>query len=102
MAGKTTQEPIHPGEILATEFLAPLDLSQSALARAIGVPPRRVNEIVLGKRTITPDTAARLGRAFDISPQFWLNLQNRYDLERLAIAMGDTYAHIKALQQVGA
>jgi len=73
--------PIHPGEIFMEEFLRPMGLSQYRLAKDISVPPRRINEIVHGKRGITADTALRLGRFFGMSPQFWLNLQNRYDLE---------------------
>jgi len=73
--------PIHPGEILLEEFLKPLGISQNALARALRVPPDRINAIVHGKRSITADTALRLARAFGTSPQFWLNLQARYDLE---------------------
>lgn len=73
--------PIHPGEILMEEFLVPLGISQYRLAKDISVPPRRINEIVHGKRGITADTALRLGRFFAMSPQFWLNLQGRYDLE---------------------
>jgi antitoxin HigA-1 len=73
--------PIHPGEILMEEFLEPMGISQYRLAKDISVPPRRINEIVHGKRSITADTALRLGRFFGISPQFWLNLQTRYDLE---------------------
>lgn len=73
--------PVHPGEILLLEFLEPMELSQYALAKAIGVPPRRINEIVLGKRAISADTALRLGRYFGMEPQFWLNLQSRYDLD---------------------
>jgi antitoxin HigA-1 len=73
--------PIHPGEILLEEFLVPLGISQYRLARAIGVPPRRINEIVHGKRAISPDTALRLSRALDTSDRFWMNLQTRYDLE---------------------
>ena len=73
--------PIHPGEILMDEFLEPMGISQYRLAKDISVPPRRINEIVHGKRSITADTALRLGRFFGMSPQFWLNLQNRYDLE---------------------
>ena len=70
----------HPGEILLEEFLKPMALSQTALARAIGVPPRRINEIVLGKRAITADTDLRLARYFGGAAQFWLNLQSIYDL----------------------
>ena len=73
--------PIHPGEILFEEFLKPMGISQYRIAKDISVPPRRINEIVHGKRSITADTALRLGRFFEISPQFWLNLQNRFDLE---------------------
>jgi addiction module HigA family antidote len=73
--------PIHPGEILMDEFLEPMGISQYRLAKDISVPPRRINEIVHGKRSITADTALRLGRFFGMSPQFWLNLQTRYDLE---------------------
>lgn len=81
-------KPITPGEILLEEFLKPLELSQTALSRDLGVPPRRINEIVLGKRSITADTALRLGRYFEMSPQFWLNLQTRYDLETAADKLG--------------
>jgi antitoxin HigA-1 len=73
--------PIHPGEILLEEFLRPMGLSQYRLAKDIHVPPRRVNEIVQGKRAITPDTALRLSRYFGQSERFWMNLQSRYDLE---------------------
>jgi addiction module HigA family antidote len=72
---------IHPGEILLEEFLKPMEISQNALAREIGVPPRRINEIVLGKRGITADTAIRLARYFKTSEQFWMGLQADYDLE---------------------
>jgi addiction module HigA family antidote len=73
--------PIHPGEILRTDFLAELNLSQNQLATALDVPAGRINQIVTGKRTITADTALRLARYFGTSAQFWLNLQNHYDLE---------------------
>ena len=73
--------PIHPGEILLDEFLEPMGISQYRLAKDISVPPRRINEIVQGKRAITPDTALRLSRYFGLSERFWLNLQTRYDLE---------------------
>ena len=81
--------PIHPGEILMEEFLKPMDISQYRLAMDISVPPRRINEIVHGKRSITADTALRLGRFFGMSPQFWLNLQNRYDLEVAEDSLSD-------------
>ena len=81
--------PIHPGEVLIEEYLAPLGLTQHKLAVAIGVPPRRINEIVHGKRRISADTALRLARYFEMSERFWMNLQGRYDLEverdRLAV-----------------
>ncbi len=73
--------PIHPGEILMEEFLKPMGISQYKLAKDISVPARRVNEIVHGKRSITPDTALRLSRFFGLSERFWINLQARYDLE---------------------
>lgn len=72
---------IYPGEVLLEEFLEPLSLSQNRLARDTGVPPRRINEIVLGKRAITPDTAIRLARYFGTSSRFWLGLQMDFDLE---------------------
>ena len=73
--------PIHPGEILLEEFLEPMELSQYRLAKDISVPPRRINEIVHGKRGMTADTALRLARYFGTSDRFWMNLQIRYDLE---------------------
>ena len=73
--------PIHPGEILLEEFLKPMGISQYRLAQDISVSPRRINEIVQGKRGITPDTALRLSRYFGLSERFWINLQTRYDLE---------------------
>jgi addiction module HigA family antidote len=73
--------PVHPGEILLKEFLEPMGLSQNRLALALRVPARRINEIVLGKRRITADTALRLARYFQMSPQFWLGLQMDYDLD---------------------
>ena len=74
-------ESVHPGEILKEEFLDPMGISQYRLAKSINVPPRRINEIVLCKRSISADTALRLGRYFNMSPQFWINLQSHYDLE---------------------
>ncbi|SRR5712691_843091 len=73
--------PIHPGEILAEEFLRPLGITQDRLAKGIAVPPRRISEIVQGKRAITADTALRLGKFFGMEAQMWMNLQSRYDLE---------------------
>jgi addiction module HigA family antidote len=73
--------PIHPGEVLLDEFLKPMGISQYRLAKEISVPPRRINEIVQRKRGVTADTALRLGRYFNMSPEFWVNLQGHYDLE---------------------
>ena len=78
---KTRLDPIHPGEILLEEFLKPMGISQYRVAKDIAVPPRRINEIVHGKRAVTPDTALRLSRYFGLSERFWINLQARYDLE---------------------
>jgi addiction module HigA family antidote len=74
-------KPIHPGEVLMLDFLEPLGVTQHRLAVSIGVPPRRINEIVHGKRRISADTALRLARYFGTSERFWINLQSRYDLE---------------------
>jgi antitoxin HigA-1 len=86
---KTRLPNVHPGEVLSEEFLKPLDISQNRLARELKVPPRRVNEIVLGKRAITPDTALRLARYFGTSERFWLGLQLDYDLEETQRAVGE-------------
>ncbi len=75
-------KPIHPGEILLEEFLTPLKISQYRLAKDIDVAPRRINEIIHGSRAVSADTALRLGKYFNISPQFWLNLQSSYDLSK--------------------
>jgi addiction module HigA family antidote len=80
--------PVHPGEILQKEFLEPMGLSQNRLALALGVPARRINEIVLGKRGITADTALRLARYFKMSPQFWLGLQMDYELDMAEDTLG--------------
>jgi len=74
-------DPIHPGEVLLADFLEPLEISQYRLAHGISVPPRRINEIVHGNRSVTADTALRLARYFGTTAQFWLNLQARFDLE---------------------
>jgi addiction module HigA family antidote len=81
--------PVHPGEVLLEEFLKPIGLSQNRLSLEIGVHARRINEIVLGKRRITADTALRLARYFGTSPQFWMGLQNDYDLDVAADALGN-------------
>lgn len=85
---------IHPGDVLLKEFLEPMALSQNALARATDVPPRRINEIVLGKRGISADTALRLAAAFGTSERFWLGLQADYDLEEARRALGTAVARI--------
>lgn len=86
---KEKLHPVHPGEVLSEEFLKPLGLSQNRLALDIGVPPRRINEIVLEKRRITADTALRLARYFNTPPQFWLGLQADYDLDVASLSLGD-------------
>lgn len=78
----THRQPTHPGEMLVEEFLRPMQITQRELANAIHVPYQRINELVNQKRGITPSTALRLGRFFGMSPGFWLNLQNRWDLYR--------------------
>ncbi len=88
MAGKR-YPPIHPGEVLLEEFLRPLGVTQYRLAKDVSVPPRRVNEIVLGRRAITADSALRFARYFGTTEQFWLNLQARYDLEMQRDRLGD-------------
>lgn len=88
MARDPKLAPIHPGEILLEEYMKPLGLSQNALARALAVPPGRIGEIVNGRRSITGDTALRLARHLGASPEFWMNLQARFDLETAQIAAG--------------
>ena len=88
---------IHPGDVLLHEFLEPLEISQNKLARDISVPPRRINEIVLGKRAITADTALRLACYFGNSEKFWLGLQDDYELEEAREKMGDKLSEISAV-----
>lgn len=90
--------PIHPGEVLMEDFLEGFGITQNKLAVSIGVPPRRINEIVHGKRGITADTALRLGRYFGVSPQFWLNLQTQFELEIAEDRVSDQIAAITPLQ----
>ncbi len=94
----TTLPPIHPGEVLMEEYLEPLGITQHRLAIAIGVPPRRINEIVHGKRRITADTALRMARYFGTSERFWMNLQGRYDLEVERDRLVDTLDEITPLK----
>lgn len=90
---------IHPGEVLREEFLKPMGISQHALARAIGVPPRRINDIVLEKRNVSADTALRLAHTFGTSVAFWMGLQTDFDLEKARQAIGDTLSAIQRLAQ---
>jgi addiction module HigA family antidote len=80
--------PVHPGEILQEEFIEPLEITQYRVAKATGVPPRRINEIVHGKRAVSADTALRLAKFFGTTPEFWLNLQARFDLEKARDRVG--------------
>lgn len=94
--------PVHPGEILQEEFLEPLGLSQYRLAKGLKVAARRINEIVLGQRSISADTALRLGRFFRNSPRFWLNLQSAYDLEIEGDRLGTKLAReVEVLRRTG-
>lgn len=94
---KKTLPNIHPGEILLEEFLKPMGISQNALSRAMGVPPRRINEIVLGKRAVSADTALRLARALGTTEQFWMGLQADYDLEEARKAAADAIRKVRPL-----
>lgn len=93
-------DPIHPGEMLMEDFLKGFDITQNKLAVSMGVPPRRINEIVHGKRGITADTALRLGRYFGTSEEFWMNLQSRYELEFARDRAAEQIAAITPLQVV--
>ena len=98
---KVKLAPVHPGEVLLEEFLKPMGLSQNRLALSIRVHPRRINEIVLGKRRVSAETALRLGRYFGMSPQFWLGLQAEYDLDVASDELGERLqqevkVHVKA------
>jgi antitoxin HigA-1 len=97
MVTDTIMPPVHPGEILLTEFLEPLGVSQYQLAKAVDVPARRINEIVHGQRRISADTALRLSRYFGTSERFWMNLQARYDLEVEKDRLGTALDEIQPL-----
>jgi antitoxin HigA-1 len=97
MTATAVMAPIHPGEVLLTEYLEPLGVTQHRLAVAIGVPPRRINEIVHGKRGISADTALRLSRFFGTTERFWLNLQSRYEVEVERDRLADTLDRIEPL-----
>ncbi|MHB1431730.1 MAG: HigA family addiction module antitoxin [Streptosporangiaceae bacterium] len=101
MTAETIMGPVTPGEVLLEEFLLPLGLSQYRLAKAIGVPARRINEIVHGHRRISADTALRLARYFGTSERFWLNLQARYDLEIEKDRLGEELDAIEPLRVAG-
>ena len=88
-------DPVHPGEVLKHDFMAPFDLSDTALARAIGVTPARINEIVRGRRGITAETALRLARYFGTDPQSWMNLQDHYELAIAERTTADALASIE-------
>ncbi|MFC5337908.1 HigA family addiction module antitoxin [Leucobacter denitrificans] len=94
--------PIHPGEVLMEDFITGFGITQHKLAVSIGVPPRRINEIVHGKRSITADTALRLSRYFGVSAQFWMNLQVRYDLDLAEDRVADEIAEIAPLRAADA
>jgi antitoxin HigA-1 len=97
MTTDSVMDPVHPGEVLMLEYLQPLEVTQHRLAVAIAVPPRRINEIVHGKRRITTDTALRLARYFGTSERFWLNLQDRYDIEVERERLGPSLDEIQPL-----
>ena len=101
MTAETVMAPVHPGEILLEEFLGPLGVSQYKLAKAVGVPARRINEIVHGQRRISADTALRLARYFGTSERFWVNLQARYDLEVEKDRLGGALDDIQPLSAAG-
>lgn len=96
---KNNMRPIHPGEILREEFLVPLGVSANALSIDLRVPAPRINDLVRERRGISPDTALRLARFFNTTPQFWLNLQTSFDLKQAEIAVGEKITHdIKPMQ----
>src|SRR5690349_10213721 len=90
---------VHPGEILRLDFLEPLGITPYRLAKAIGVQQTRISEIIKGERSITLDTAIRLGRYFNTTPEFWLNLQNHYDLEEIRLGKAADYDHIRPYEE---
>ena len=94
--------PVHPGEVLLEEFLKPLDISQNKLAMSLRVPSTRINDIIHGKRSVTADTALRLACFFGNSAEFWLNLQQSYDLDKARDELGDTLAEVCSYESVKA
>ena len=99
---KNNMRPIHPGEILREEYLAPLGVTANALSIELRVPAPRINDVVRERRGVTPDTALRLARFFNTTPQFWLNLQTSFDLKQAEIAVGEKIAHDIQPMQVAA
>jgi antitoxin HigA-1 len=99
---KNRMRPIHPGEILREEYLAPLELSANRFGDALGVPTNRVTETLKGKRSVTAETALRLARALQTTPEFWMNLQQAYELRLAESELGDALRTIKPLARVGA
>src|SRR4051794_25194569 len=97
---KTTLAPVHPGEVLLEEFMKPLGITQYRLAKETNVPPRRINEIVQGTRSITADTALRLAKFFGTSEMFWLNLPARYDLDAQRARLGSRLRSVRSLDQL--
>ena len=103
MTAQDKLQPVHPGEVLREEFLEPMGLSQSKVALAIGVPPRRINEIVLGKRGITADTALRLAKFFGTSAELWLGLQKDYELDVAVDTSGEAIEReVRTLESIQA
>lgn len=102
MTKKPQLPPVHPGEILLEEFLIPMGISQYRLAKEIGVPQRRIGEIVAGRRSITADTALRLGAFFGTDAQSWINLQSRYDTETARMTMDDVLSRIRRWDELAA
>jgi addiction module HigA family antidote len=90
---------MHPGEILKLDFMEPLGISAYRLAKDVGVPQTRISQIIRGKRPITLDSAIRLGRYFNMTPEFWLNLQNHYDLEALRLGNNAAYENIRPVRE---
>jgi addiction module HigA family antidote len=101
MKPKNGMRPVHPGEVLREEFLTPLEVSANKLARVIGVPTNRLTEIAAERRNVTADTALRLGKALETSAEFWMNLQQMFELRTAEIALGGALASIKPLRSGG-
>ena len=96
---KSKMRPVHPGEVLREEFLVPLEMSANRLAQAIEVPTNRITELVAERRALTADTALRLARALDTTPEFWMNLQLAYELRLAEVALGPTLKTIRRVNK---